>query len=63
MSSAERISIVSRGDNIFALVEQATGKIIKDNIQGEQNAQYEKNAVLPLYPEFPLPPTGPRPLP
>jgi hypothetical protein len=63
MSSTEIISIVSRGDNIFAIVEDLTGKIIKDNIEGEQNAQYEKNAVLPLYQEFPLPPTGPRPLP
>jgi hypothetical protein len=63
MSSTERISIVSRGDNIFAIVEESTGNIIKDNIEGEQNAQYEKNALLPLYRELPLPPTGPRPLP
>ena len=63
MSSAERISIVSRGDNIFAIVEESTGNIIKDNIEGEQEAQHQKKVIAQLYPEFLLPPTGPRPLP
>ena len=63
MSSAERISIVSRGDNIFAIVEESTGNIIKDNIEGEQEAQNQKKTIAQLYSKFPLPPTGPQPLP
>ncbi len=63
MSSAERISIVSRGDNIFAIVEESTGNIIKDNIEGEQEAQHQKKVIEQLYPSLLLAPTGPRPLP
>ena len=49
MSSTERLSIVSRGDNIFAIVEDLTGKIIKENILSRIWWNYSKNIFFDIF--------------
>lgn len=62
MTDTNSVTIISRGDDIFAIIDK-DGNILIDDIHGETEAEALRNSVIQQIMSLPPVPSGPRPIP